>query len=417
MKYALFVFYLLLFVWLLRKVRFFRESGLSTRQVQIVYLIKVCAGIFYGWVGIYYRMQGQLVDTWQLHLKGLQEVKLLKEQPGTFFAELLRNNYKHGFGRFLSSRDSWWNDLHSNLFIKMLALLDVLTSGFYFINVLFFAFFTMAGSIGLFRVFHRIYPDRKWAVFAGVFLVPSFLLWNSCISRDAVVALALGLIVYCFYSGLRDGWKPRYVGTLLFGLALLLVFRNYLVVVLLPALLAWFVAARSRRHPMGVFGVIYALYGLLFFNLRYLVPALDFPKIAVEKQEDFFTLIGNSIIPAPKLEPTFLSFLANGPHALELTMLRPYPWDVYNVFILMSCVETYLLLGLFLYWVVRRSRPQPPEPALAFGLFFALSLFLMIGFTVNFLGAMVRYRSLVLPLLVTPMLCSLAWPLKAKQNI
>ncbi|GAA4326766.1 hypothetical protein [Flaviaesturariibacter amylovorans] len=416
MKYLLFLFYLLVFVWMLRRIAFFRNSGLTQRQVQIVFLVKVFAGIFYGWVGIFYSMQGQLVDTWWLHIQGLKEGPLLRSDPGSFFAELFRNNYKHGFGRFLSSRDSWWNDLHTNLFIKLLALLNLLSGGFYFVNVLFFAFVSMIGSVGLFRVFHQIYPDRKWAVFAGSFLVPSYLFWTSGIYRDALVALALGLILYCFYSGLRKGWTARYLATLFSGLLLLLVFRNYLLVVLLPALVAWWVAARSRRHPMLVCAAVYAGYLVLFFNLRYLVPALDFPRVAVEKQEDFFTLIGNSIIPAPKLEPTFLSFLANGPHALELTLLRPYPWDVYNFFVLVSCLETYGLLALFGYWLVRRNRGQPLEPFLAFSVFFALSLFLMIGFTVNFLGAMVRYRSLVLPLLVTPMLCSLAWPKRQKAN-
>ncbi|RYD94767.1 MAG: hypothetical protein EOP50_09030, partial [Sphingobacteriales bacterium] len=124
MSYLLFLIYLLLFMWLLRKISFFRNSGLSQTQVQIVFLLKVFAGILYGWVGIYYTNKGQIVDTWWLHDQALKEQPLLRHDPVTFVTDLFRNNYSHGFGRFLSSRNSWWNDLHSNLFIKCLAVLD-----------------------------------------------------------------------------------------------------------------------------------------------------------------------------------------------------------------------------------------------------------------------------------------------------
>ena len=417
LSYLLFLLYLVLFIWLLRKIPFFRNSGLTPTQVQIVFLLKVFAGILYGWVGIYYSTRLDPVDTWWLHYKGLEEQALLHRDPHAFFSDLLRNNYSHGFGRFLSSRNSWWNDLHTSLFIKCLALLDELTQGHYFVNVLFFAFATMAGPVALFRIFNQVYPGRKAAVFIGAFLVPSYLFWTSGIFRDAPVALALGMILYCFFMGLRDRWKLKYVLTILAGLLLLLVFRNYLVVVLLPALLAWWASARSRFHPLLLFGVTYIVYGILFFCTRYAVPVLDFPQMAVEKQEDFFTLVGNSMIAVPKLQATAASFAANTPHALSLLLLRPWPGDVYNTFILLACIETYLLLGLCAWWLLRRQRGGRTEPFVAFCLFFSLTLFLMIGFTVNFLGPMVRYRSLVLPLLVTPMLGTLPPFRKASKHI
>ncbi|RYY90558.1 MAG: hypothetical protein EOO15_02100 [Chitinophagaceae bacterium] len=416
MSYLLFLLYLFLFIWLLQKIPFFRNSGLTQRQVQIVFLLKVFAGILYGWVGIYYSSKGQIVDTWWLHYQGLKEQELLHTSPSKFVYDLFRNNYSHGFGRFLSSRNSWWNDLHSNLFIKCLALLNEITGGHYFVNVLFFAFATMAGPVGLFRIFHQLYPQRKGLVFAGAFLVPSYLFWTSGIFRDAPVALALGMILYCFFMGLRDRWKLRYMLTIVIGLLILLVFRNYLVVVLLPALFAWWLAARFKYHPLLVFGVIYTVYGLLFFCTRYFIPALNFPQMAVEKQEDFFTLVGNSMIAAPRLQATAASFLANAPHAFSLLLLRPWPADVYNGFILLASLETYFLLGLFLWWIWKHRNGRT-DVFVAFCLFFSLTLFLMIGFTVNFLGAMVRYRSLVLPLLVTPMLGTILLPKRRRNTL
>jgi hypothetical protein len=42
-------------------------------------------------------------------------------------------------------------------------------------------------------------------------------------------------------------------------------------------------------------------------------------------------------------------------------------------------------------------------------MFFGLSLLMIAGYTITFSGAIVRYRSLVLPLLITPMLCNIDW--------
>ncbi|HQV07416.1 MAG TPA: hypothetical protein PKW62_11670, partial [Chitinophagaceae bacterium] len=44
-----------------------------------------------------------------------------------------------------------------------------------------------------------------------------------------------------------------------------------------------------------------------------------------------------------------------------------------------------------------------------FCLFFSFSLLLAIGFSVNNLGAIVRYRSVVIPLLVVPMIAQTDW--------
>ncbi|TCJ17574.1 hypothetical protein EPD60_05110 [Flaviaesturariibacter flavus] len=417
MKYLLFVFYVSVFLWLLPRIRFFGASGLSKLQLRVLFLIKTAASLAYGYVGIIYMRRGTITDSWWMHFFGQEEFAQLKQHPGQFFAQLLHNPYPHGYGRFLSSRESWWNDLHSTLFIKLLAVLNLFTGAHYSVNTVFFAMLAMAGSAALYRVFRQVYPGAEKAVIAGTFLLPSYLFWTSGLFRDAPAALAFAGALLAVYSALKNGWKAKYVAGLLAALLLLLLFRNTMLVILLPALAAWIAAHRSGRHPFLVFGAFYAGYALLFFGLRYLHPALDFPRIVAEKQEDFFNLIGSSRVDVPHLKPTVASFLANTPHALALTLFRPWPGDVYNEFIAVACIETYVLLALFAWWIFRHRPMGRPVPFIAFCLFFSLSVFLMIGFTVNFLGALVRYRGLLLPLLVTPLLATLRLPGVTKKHI
>jgi hypothetical protein len=66
-----------------------------------------------------------------------------------------------------------------------------------------------------------------------------------------------------------------------------------------------------------------------------------------------------------------------------------------------------LLLALFCL-IYRRSR-FATSPFILFCLFLSFSVLLMIGYTVNILGAIVRYRSIVLPLLMVPVVAQADW--------
>jgi len=64
-----------------------------------------------------------------------------------------------------------------------------------------------------------------------------------------------------------------------------------------------------------------------------------------------------------------------------------------------------------LFIAVRRKDILISRNAIYFSIFFSISLLLTIGFTVNNLGAIVRYRSIVLPFLVAVMACQTNWKL------
>ncbi|HEY0433571.1 MAG TPA: hypothetical protein VGC95_06850, partial [Chitinophagaceae bacterium] len=81
MEYFLFAGYLILFTWLVTKTTFFTRSGLNNAQLVIIFLLKIMAGIFYGWVGIYYGNHAQMVDTWSYHYNSIRETQLLYSDP------------------------------------------------------------------------------------------------------------------------------------------------------------------------------------------------------------------------------------------------------------------------------------------------------------------------------------------------
>ncbi|HEX2682765.1 MAG TPA: hypothetical protein VHL77_02460, partial [Ferruginibacter sp.] len=69
----------------------------------------------------------------------------------------------------------------------------------------------------------------------------------------------------------------------------------------------------------------------------------------------------------------------------------------------------YILLFLRLHFFMKEKYAEAARPFLFFILFFTGTVFLFIGYTVPNLGALVRYRSLYFPLLLTPLLCRINW--------
>lgn len=411
MEYLLFVIYLSFFAWLVTRTKFFLASGLSKPQLVILFLLKVIAGIFYGWIGIYYGELAQMSDTWNYHYQALTEFHILRNNPHEYFTNLFHNPYEHGLGNFFGSEQSYWNDLKSNVFIKFISIFDIFSGGYYYVNVIFYSYAVFLGPMALYRVMNDLLPDRKPWVLLGVFFIPSFFYWGSGLHKEGLISLAISLVIYAIYTANKFG-KVRTQQVIFFscGILLLLLLRNFVLLLMLPAIFAWMLANRRPARTPVIFVSVYLVCILLFFTSRYLLPQLDFPAAVVEKQRSFSVLIGQSTIPLDVIEPTFGGFVRQAPQAFALSATRPYPSDISHLLSLAAAVEIgILLLAVLVFLLYRIPKPTSSRTTLYFCFFFSVSLLLAIGFTVNNLGAIARYRSIIMPLVLTPILARTDW--------
>ncbi|RYF85490.1 MAG: hypothetical protein EON98_06435 [Chitinophagaceae bacterium] len=410
MEHLLFAAYLILFAWLVTKTKFFTASGLTTPQLVIIFLLKVMAGILYGWIGVYYGEMAQMVDTWGYHYESIKEWKLLMTDPQLFFTNIFHNGYNDGYTKFFAAENSWWNDLKGTFFVKTLAIMNVASQGNYYVNVIFYSFISMFGPIALYRVMNDVFPAKKLPILLSTFLVPSVLYWTSGVHKDGVIFVGLAFVIYHMYFGLKvNRFSFLRVLSILLGLVLVLALRNFMIIPVLPALFAWVLASKLKFRPVLVFASVYVLFILVFFTAKFLHPRLNMPEEVVARQEAFLGLGGGSAVDVKKLEPTFPSFVANAPQAFALSTIRPYPSDVKHLLSLAAAIEINFLLLLFVAFLFWRTNGKPMSPFLAFCLFFSFSVLMMIGYSVNILGAIVRYRSIVLSLLIIPMVAKTDW--------
>jgi len=211
LEYILFAVYLVLFAWIVTRTSFFTKSGLSKPQLVILFFLKVIAGIFYGWMGHFYGNFAQMVDTWNYHRGGLEEYQLLFNEPHIYLTNLFHNSYNtEGLDSFFGSKNSYWNDLKANVFIKVLSIFDIFSLGHYYVNVVFYSFLSLFGPMALYRVMIHAFPQKKNIILITTFLVPSFLYWSSGLHKEGLIFTAIALIVYHIYFAKQEGkWKLK----------------------------------------------------------------------------------------------------------------------------------------------------------------------------------------------------------------
>ncbi len=401
MDWLLFLVYLILFSWLITKLGFIRNSGLSKKTLVVLFLVKIFAGI------VYFQFHSlpaykDRSDTWKFYNYSLIETEQLKTQPVKFVTDFFQSGYENKGGLF-SDENSYWNDLKDNSMIKLMAVINVFTGNNYYANIIFFNFLFFIGLIVFYRLMKRIYPDKYYTLIVSIFLIPSFLFWCSGLHKDGLIFSALAFALFGFHRLLNRERIFHSLAILIISLLLVFILRNYLVMLLIPAMCVGFLINLFPKRTLLVLSVSVVAGTIFFFNAKHLHPSLDMPKYIVQKQAQFSNLEGSSVVETHKLQPDFQSFLSALPSALDMGFLRPHPGET-GMISLVASVEIILFWLIFILCIIYRKKGLSQPPVIWTTLVFAFLVLIVIGYTVPFSGAVVRYRSLVIPLILTPII-------------
>ncbi len=410
MAWILFTFYLVLFCWFISKLSFFRLPGTQSKALIALFLFKVAAGVAYGYVLSSSNYYQAISDTWKFHQESLKETQLLYHQPWEYFTNLFHNPYEGGYVKFFSTTNSYWNDLKFNSFTKLLSVFNVFSFGHYYTNVIFYAFITFFGVAAFIKTMAALFKTNAYIIMACMAALPSFAFWCSGIHKDGLIFTGLALFIYLFHQAYASGiFTTKKVVVMVLALLLVLPLRNALFIGVVPAVLAWWLAEKFPAQRWWAFAAVVVGGIVIFFNASYLHYKLDLPLSIVTRQQEFMKLGGNSAIPIHLLEPNFISFLQSLPQALNHAFCRPYLLEAKSLFYWPAALEViafWLLVALF---VLRPKRPIAIPNAVLFCWLVALIILVVIGYTVPYLGAIVRYKSIVLPFLFVPFLGMIDW--------
>lgn len=369
--------------------------------ITFLFSLKIIAGLLYAWFylqPVYYSMS----DTWKYFELSKGETDWLWRDPGAFFKNIFVSGYNERGSLFLGY-NSYWNDLKSNVIIKLLAVCNIGTFKNYYADIVLFNFLFFFGPVALYKLIREIFIIDKLLLIAVVFLIPSFLFWCSGVHKDGLIFSALAICIYYFHRLLTlRKLNVRYIVIIILCLTLIFALRNFLVFLLIPALLSWALSyLYFKKNKLAVFAIVYACCLILFCVSGNFSSNYNLPLYFIEKQNEFKNLQGQQI-DLPSLQLTFSSFLYFTPYAFDNAFLQPHITYIKNFSYLPAAVENILIAALILFCFIFRKKNIDFSPFLLFCIFFSVSVLMAAGYTITSPAAIVRYKSVVLPLLVIP---------------
>jgi len=402
---AIFIFYLIFFSFLISVIPFFKTSVIGRRLLIFLFFIKIFAGVAYA---RFYTLPKYYPgsDTWRFFKLSLDETKWLLRDPAAFVRDIFIYGYNKS-GNLFSGQNTYWNDLKSNVIVKIIAVINICTNNSYYADIIFFNFLFLFGLVALFRTFHQIFPGKKLLIIAGIFLLPSTLFWCSGIHKDGLILSATGIIIYTFYKSVKNKFSLKRISIILLSILAVFSLRNYVFFALIPALLSWWLCEKYQDNNIRIFSSVYIIGIAFVFIITLVFPSINFLSYIVSKQHEFLLLEGDSKVSMSRLQPTIISFVAFIPDALDMAFLRPHINETKNINYIPAIIENLLFL-LLLSLSIIYLRKLPSDPVILVLFFFPISLMLLSGYTIPYTGAIVRYKSFVLPLLITPLLLNMA---------
>ena len=202
---------------------------------------------------------------------------------------------------------------------------------------------------------------------------------------------AFGVMLWTLWC-YRTGSLGRRLGILLAALVFSLLVRYFYILLLMPALLFYFLSNEKRKAGF----VFLSGYGALFVVLvvsSYAQWPINPMPLLLSKQEAFLALNGVTSFYLPPLTEHVFSLFNALPTALWHVLFTPpvtsESWWWQGV----ACLESVLIFGLWMLLLWRTQRGVWHNRNYLFVVAYALSAYLLIGVTIPNTGALLRYRS------------------------
>jgi len=380
-----------------------KDIGLPSIQIQGLFVIKVCAGIF---LAIFYEIYyGSRVtsDAFRFYDDALIIFESLKTNPKTYFQIVFGLNMSDTDVVAVIDKLNTWYKVHGHgvfndnqTMIRFNALLLPFSQGYYHVHTVVIAFLSFTGFLAIIKVFQKFKELPKWMIY-GIILFPQVIFWSSGVLKEGFLFFCFGWFLYFLFKIYEGDWSKKTMLGTVFFLYLSLLIKTYVIFSLIPGitiLLASIFLPRLKS-PL-VFGALWiTLLGLVIMGDSF--RGNQRARSIYQKQHDFIneakSVNAGSFFETFVLEPNWKSVIRNSPEAFFNSITRPMPWNANNLISKMASVENVLVLLLFLIPMIFFKKPDQNQMVfILFSTSFVLIMFTLIGLVTPVAGALVRYK-------------------------
>lgn len=310
----------------------------------------------------------------------------------------------------------YYRDPASYAVVKTAALFDLVTFRTYSATALLFACFSFSGLWAMYTALETQYPQNAKRLAIAIMFVPSVIFWGSGILKDTVTLGALGWMTWAFLQMINH---KRYdfisICTLLITLWMIFRIKQYILICFLPMVVIWLFFKVAKQIRNKILKVLLVPFLLLFFSVFAFITleqvAGDSGKYQLDGIAETVRITAYDIrygwgartggeggydIGLP--DGTWGNMLGLAPKAINVSLFRPYFWEVKNPLMLLSAFESLAILLLTIFMIVRGGFKQKlKDPFLIFCLAFSLLFAFAVGVSTFNFGTLMRYKIPLMP--------------------
>lgn len=350
---------------------------------------------------------------------------LFTDSEEAFYTFKYSNFEKYGYILKYGSRET--------AFIKITALVNILGLDSFMSTSYLFAFASFISNWLLYKVFSNYFPQLKKQLIWGILLIPSVLFWGGGIMKDTISFCGICLLVYALYGiFFIKGKKLRNLLLIIFSTYLIIQMKAYVFLAFIPAASMWIFgelkdkikqkAVRIVVTPLFYLGAIAMLFILI--NVlgdefgRFSMSSID---QTIKDYQGWHSIAseGGAGYDLHVADASFSSMIAAFPKAVNVTLFRPYLWEVSSPVVFMAAIESLLFFIFFSLILVKTKvigliRQVFSMPILQMSFIYAVFLAFAVGFTSYNFGALVRYKIPLMPFFTSFLI--VAWYGAFKKN-
>lgn len=396
------------------RIRPFVTDEVTQRYFFPALAAKIAGALALGFIYQFYYDGG---DTFNFHTHGSRHIwDAFMDSPITGFKLLFGGKEETGIYEY-SSRILFFRDKSSYFVIRIAAFLDLLTFSSYSATAVLFSVISFCGAWAFFSTFYRKYPELAFVLAVCTLFIPSVIFWGSGILKDTLVVAALGLATYCCNKiFIERNFRIAPIILLIVCLYVILKVKLFLLQAFIPAAMLWIfyeklilVKSQALRYllfPLVAFVTAVSCYWIIMrigeSDARY----SSFSQIARTAKVTAYDIgfytgkDAGSGYSLGELDGTFANMFTKAPQAINVTLFRPYLWEVKNPLMVLSSLEG-VAMFLFVLYIILTARSKIflalNNTDVIFALVFSITVAFAVGITSYNFGTLARYKIPLLP--------------------
>jgi hypothetical protein len=386
-------------------------------------------------IGLSIKLLGSLfVAIIYLHYYGTGDT-VYYYKKAVFITNILKNNFTVGL-KLLFANSSVYDyetaflferlragDSSSLLVVRIAAIFNLICFNSYLAIGFLYTAFSYIGIWRGFVTFIDIFPKYKKELAIAFFYIPSVFFWGSGLFKDTLTFGFLGILVSStYYILIKPKNIPVNLVLLIISVYIIGTVKSYILLALLPATAVWvFLVYRSKINSpfiktlstpiflgLGLIASVLILNGLASAFKKFSIDNLQSRAEDMQRWHTYRVEVlkggdGSSYtLGEVDFSPT--GILKKTPAAINVALFRPYLWEVRSPLMILSALESLVLLYLSLFVLFKLfsnfgkiSSLIVNNPTLLYMLVFSLIFAFSVGFTSYNFGALSRYRIPILP--------------------